>query len=34
MKEEELKEVELENESEDKMGDVLPMEQADMKEAQ
>lgn len=34
MKEEELKEVELESESEDKMEDVLPMEQADMKEAQ
>lgn len=34
MKEEELKEVELENESEDKMEDVLPMEQADMKEEQ
>lgn len=32
MKEEELKEVELENESEDKMEDVLPMEQAEMKE--
>lgn len=31
MKEEELKEVKLENESEDKMEDVLPMEQADMK---
>ena len=31
MKEEELKEVELENESEDKMEDVLPMEQAEMK---
>lgn len=31
MKEEELKEVELENESEDRMEDVLPMEQADMK---
>lgn len=34
MKEEELKEVELENESEDKMEDVLPIEQADMKEVQ
>lgn len=34
MKEEELKEVELENESEDKMEDVLAMEQADMKEVQ
>lgn len=34
MKEEELKEVELENESEDKMEDVLSMEQADMKEVQ
>lgn len=31
---EELKEVELETESEDKMEDVLQMEQADMKEAQ
>lgn len=34
MKEEELKEVELENESEDKMEDVLPMEQTDMKGVQ
>lgn len=32
MKEEELKEVELETASEDKMEDVLPMEQAEMKE--